>query len=93
MSIEGTQLASAMLSIHAAEMDQGKRCPDWRRSSRLERHTVCYAGENRAICWLGGFLEKLGQRLREYGMPRRDGWAADTRSRAEGGPGSVVQIG
>lgn len=92
MSIEGTQFASAMLSIHAAEMDQGKRCPDWRRSSRLERHTVLYGGGNRAICWLGCFLEKSGRRLQEYGMPRLGGWAVGARSRAEVKPGSVVQL-
>jgi hypothetical protein len=70
MSFEGMQLARGMLSIHAAEMEQGKRCPDWRRSARLERHIILYRGGSRPICWLGCLLEKLGHRLQEYGMPR-----------------------
>jgi hypothetical protein len=93
MSIEGTQLASAMLSIHTAEMDQAERCPDWRRSSRLERHAVLHGGGNRAICWLGCLFERFGHRLHEYAMPRPDGWAAEARNRAEANPGSVVQLG
>jgi hypothetical protein len=82
-----------MLSIHAAEMEQGKRCPDWRRSSRLERHTVLYGGGNQAIRWLGCLLVKFGQRLQEYGMPRLGGWAVEARNGVEVKPGSVVQIG
>jgi hypothetical protein len=70
MSFEGTQLARAMLSIHAAEMEQAERCPDWRRSARLERHILRYRGGNRAACWLGCLLERLGHRLQEYGMPQ-----------------------
>ena len=93
MSIEGTQFASALLSIHVAEMEQGERCPDWRRSSRLERHTMLYGEGNQAIRWLGCFLAKVGQRLQEYGLPRLGGWAAAARNRAEVKPGSVVRIG
>lgn len=70
MSFEGTQLARVMLSIHAAELEQGKRCPAWRRAARNERHLLIYQGGNRAICWVGCLLEKIGRRLREYGMPR-----------------------
>jgi hypothetical protein len=68
MSFEGTQLASAMFSIQAAEMEQGERCPDWRRADRLERNLMLYRGGNRPICWLGCLLEKLGNRLQEYSM-------------------------
>ncbi len=93
MSIEGTQLASAMLSIHRAEMDQAERCPDWRRPSRLERQAVLYGGGNRAICWLGCLLERLGHRLQEYGMPRLRGWATEARNTAERNPRSAVQLG
>jgi|GEM_PF-1767486 len=93
MSIEGTQLASAMLSIHAAEMEQAERCPDWRRSSRLERRAILYGGGNRALCWLGCLLERLGHRLQEYAVPQLDGWVAEARNRAEANPGSLVQIG
>ena len=93
MSIEGTQLASAMLSIHAAEMQQAERCPGWRRSSRLERHAVLYGGGNRAICWLGCLLERFGHRLQEYAMPRLDGWVTEARNRTEANPGSVAQLG
>lgn len=67
---EGTQLARTMLEIHAAEWDQAERCPDWRRAARLQRHIMIYQGGNRAICWLGCRLERLGQRLQAYGMPR-----------------------
>lgn len=70
MSLEGTQLANVMLSIHASEMEQAERCPDWRRSARLERHIMLAQGRNRAICWLGCLLERLGHRLQEYGMPQ-----------------------
>lgn len=68
---EGTQLARTMLSIHAAELEQAERCPDWRRAARLERHVMIYQGGNRAVCWLGCFLERIGHRLQEYGTPRR----------------------
>jgi hypothetical protein len=67
---DGTQLARTMLEIHAAELDQAERCPDWRRAARLERHVLIYQGGNRAICWLGCLLEKLGHRLQEAGAPR-----------------------
>ena len=70
MSFEGTQLARGMLSIHAAEMEQGKRCPDWRRSARLERHLVLYQGGSQVICWLGCWIERLGHRIQEYGTPQ-----------------------
>ena len=68
---DGTQLARTMLSIHAAELEQAERCPDWRRAARLERHVLIYQGGNRAVCWLGCFLERIGHRLQEYGTPRR----------------------
>ncbi len=93
MSIEGTQLASAMLSIHVAEMDQAERCLDWRRSSRLERQAILNGGGNRVLCWLGCLLERLGHRLQEYAMPRLDGWVADARNKAEVNSRSVVQFG
>ena len=93
MSIGGTQLASTMLSIHAAEMDQAERCPDWRRSSRLERQAILYGRGNRALCWVGCLLERLGHRLQEYAMPRLDGWVAEARNRAEVNPRSLVQLG
>ena len=68
---DGTQLARTMLSIHAAELEQAERCPDWRRAARLERHVLIYQGGNRAVCWLGCFLERIGHRLQEYGTPQR----------------------
>ena len=67
---EGAQLAETMLAIHAAEMGQAERCPDWRRADRMERHIMIYRRGNRAVCWLGCLLERTGRRLREYGMPR-----------------------
>ena len=70
MSFEGTQLAGAMLSIHAAEMEQGERCPDWRRAARFERNIRLHQGGSRPLCWLGCLLERLGHRLQEYAMPR-----------------------
>jgi hypothetical protein len=70
MNAEGSQLASAMLSIHAAEMEQGARCPDWRRSARLERGIMLHRRGNRVLCGLGCLLEKIGLRLQEYGMPQ-----------------------
>jgi hypothetical protein len=59
-----------MLEIHAAELDQAERCPDWRRAARLERHVMIYQGGNRAVCWLGCLLERLGHRLQAAGAPR-----------------------
>ena len=70
MSTEGTCLATAMLTIHAIEIQQAARCPDWRSANRRERTTVLYEGGHRTVCLLGCFLEKLGRRLQEYGMPR-----------------------
>jgi hypothetical protein len=59
-----------MLSIHAAEMEQAERSPDWRRSARLERQILFYGGGSRAICWLGCLLERFGHHLQEYGRPQ-----------------------
>jgi hypothetical protein len=70
MRFEGTQLARVLLSIHAADIEQAARCPAWRSAARIERHIVIYQGGNRAICWLGCLLERIGLRLREYGMTR-----------------------
>jgi hypothetical protein len=70
MSIEGTGLSRAMLEIHAVEMDQATRCPDWRSSARVERHILLRRNGNLAIHWLGCHLERIGQRLREYALPR-----------------------
>jgi hypothetical protein len=70
MSLEGAQLASVMLSIHVAEMEQAERCPNWRRSARLKRHVILYQGGSRVICWLGCLLERFGHRLQEYGTPQ-----------------------
>lgn len=70
MSLEGTLLANVMLSIHGAEMEQAERCPDWRRSARLERHIMLSQGGSRAICWLGCLLERSGHRLQEFGTPQ-----------------------
>lgn len=70
MSTEGSGLARAMLSIHAAEMDQGARCPDWRREARFERGIMIRRGERRTLRRLGCLLEKTGRRLQEYGLSR-----------------------
>jgi hypothetical protein len=70
MSIEGLQWATTMLAIHAAEMDQAERCPDWRREARIERQIQIYPGGNRVICRFGCLLERLGRHLREHSMPR-----------------------
>ncbi len=70
MSLEGTRLGGTMLAIHSAEMEQAARCPDWRSTARIERHIMLHRGGNRAICWLGCLLERIGSRLREYGLPR-----------------------
>jgi hypothetical protein len=70
MNIDGTQLAIAMLSIHAAEMQQAERCPDWLRSARIERHIVLHQGGNRTLCRLGSHLVKIGRRLQQYSMPQ-----------------------
>jgi hypothetical protein len=93
MSIGEAQLASAMLSIHAAEMEQAERCPDWRLSSRLERRVTLNGGGNRALCWLGCLFERLGHRLQEYAMPQLDSWVAKARNKAEVSPRSLVQLG
>jgi len=70
MSIGGTHLAMTMLAIHAAEMEQAARCPDWKSANRRERNIAIYQGGHRAICLLGSLLEELGRRLQEHGMPR-----------------------
>ncbi|MBN1138261.1 MAG: hypothetical protein JXM73_16855 [Anaerolineae bacterium] len=69
MRIDGTYLPTAMLAIHAAEMEQAARCPEWQSANRLERNLALYQGGHRTICLLGCLLEKTGRRLQEYGMP------------------------
>jgi hypothetical protein len=69
MSIEGMQLANTMLAIHAAEMEQADRCPDWRREARIQRQIQISTGGNQVICGLGCLLEKLGRHLQEHSMP------------------------
>ncbi len=70
MNADGSQLARAMLSIHAAEMDQAARCPDWRSEARFERGIMLHRSEKRALWRLGSLLEKAGRRLQEYGGSR-----------------------
>ena len=70
MNSEGAQLARAMLTIHAVEMEQGARCPDWRRSARLERGPLIHRRGNRVLCGLGCLMERAGRRLQEYAVPR-----------------------
>jgi hypothetical protein len=70
MNNEGAQLARAMLVIHAAEMEQGARCPDWRRSARRERGPLIYRRGSRMLCGLGCLMERAGRRLQDYAVPR-----------------------
>jgi hypothetical protein len=70
MNTVGSLLATTMLSIHTAEMEQAARCPGWLSSARSERHIVLYQRGNRTICRLGCLIERAGQRLQQYGMPR-----------------------
>jgi hypothetical protein len=71
MTIEGTQLARAMLSIHEADMSQAARYPGYALSDRIERRVMFRQGGSRALCRVGRLLVTVGQRLQEYGMPRQ----------------------
>jgi len=70
MNVCGSLLATTMLSIHAAEMEQTARCPAWLQSARIERHIVLYQRGSRTLCHLGCLLERVGQRLQQYAMPQ-----------------------
>jgi hypothetical protein len=70
MSIEGAQLAQAMLSIHAADMEQAARHPEWRRSAYIERVIVLHQGRNRAVGQLASLWKRASQRLQHHGVPK-----------------------
>jgi hypothetical protein len=70
MTIKGTQLARAMLSIHEAEMDQGARYPACLLSDRIERRVVIRQRGSRTLCRVGSLLLRAGRHLQEYGMPQ-----------------------
>jgi hypothetical protein len=59
-----------MLEIHAVEMDQATRCPEWRSSARVERHILLRRNGSLAIHRLGCHLQRISQRLREYALPQ-----------------------
>jgi hypothetical protein len=65
MIFEGTQLARAMLSIHAVEMEQATRCAGWRSVARIERHIALHQAGNRALCRLGSL--PLGSKATQRG--------------------------
>jgi hypothetical protein len=67
---EGAHLPITMLAINAAEMEQAERCPDWRRADRIGRSVMIYQRGNRAACWFGCLLQRIGHRLQEYGTPQ-----------------------
>jgi hypothetical protein len=70
MNIDGAQLARAMLSIHAAQIEQAARYPDRFLSDRIERRIVLRQGGSRTLCRLGSLLVSIGRCLQHYGMPR-----------------------
>jgi hypothetical protein len=70
MHFPGAQLPTSLLAIHAAEMEQGVRCPEWRRTDRIERNVVLYETGSRSIVRLGSLLVKMGRRLQQAGTPR-----------------------
>ena len=70
MNLDGAQLASAMLSVHEAEMQQAARYPGQLLSDRVERRVVLHQHRNRALCRLGSLLIRAGLRLQQYGMPQ-----------------------
>jgi hypothetical protein len=70
MSLDGNQLARAMLSIHEAEMEQSARYPGCLLSDRIERRIMLNRRGNRALSRLGGLLVRAGQRLQQCDMPR-----------------------
>ncbi len=67
MSMEGTQLARALLSIHELEMQQAARNPGCLLSDRIERRAVFRSQEHRTVCGVGRLLVRAGLRLQEYG--------------------------
>jgi hypothetical protein len=69
MNSDGSQLPTAMMSIHIVEMQRASRCSDWFHSAGIERKREAYQGRSRMLCCLGKFLVKIGQRLQEYGRP------------------------
>jgi hypothetical protein len=70
MHFPGAQLPTSLLAIHAAEMEQGMRCPEWRRADRIERNVVLDETRSRPIVRLGSLLLKMGQRLQQADTPR-----------------------
>jgi hypothetical protein len=70
MNSDGSQLANAMMSIHALEMQRATACPDWFHSAGIERRRKSYEGRSRTLFRLGRFLVKIGQRLQAYGRPQ-----------------------
>jgi hypothetical protein len=71
MTIEGTQLARAMLSIHEVEMGQAARYPGRLLSDRIERRVEFRQRQSPALCRVGSLLVRAGHRLQEYGLPQQ----------------------
>jgi hypothetical protein len=69
MSVDGSQLARAMLSIHEAEMEQASRYPGCDLSDRIERSIVLDQRQSRPLFRLGALLVRIGQRLQQRDMP------------------------
>jgi hypothetical protein len=70
MSLEGTQLARAMLSIHQMEMQQTDKHPGCLLSDRIERRIMLDRRGNRTLFRLGTLLVRAGRRLQQVNMPR-----------------------
>jgi hypothetical protein len=71
MSIEGSQLANAMMSIHEAELEQASRYPGSDLSDRVQRSVVLHRRERSAVRGFGGMLARLRHllKLRDMQQP------------------------
>jgi hypothetical protein len=70
MSIDGTQLGRAMLSIHEVDMQQAAKYPGCLLSDRIERRIMLDQRGFRVLSRLGSFLIRAGRHLQQYSVPR-----------------------
>ena len=69
MSVEGSQLARTMMSIHAVDVEQAQRYPGLDLSDRIERRVVLHRRRNRVLRRLGSVLVRIGRRLQRDDRP------------------------